>query len=711
MVLSVLCAWLVEGADRPAVSTKQPRVLVLFSNERLLPANVIADEAIRATFAASANPSVEFYSESLDVDRFPGEAQQEHTRDFLREKYRERPPDLVIAAGGASLAFLVKYRDSVFSGIPVVHCAVSPAELDKLRPDDRIAGIPFVTNAAETLELALRLQPDTRQVAIIDGGNNAGLHAGSDLGTQFSAFEDRVTFRRLTNKSLADLRRELSELPDHTVVLYRSMFRDAGGNTFTPLAALRQIAPASRVPIYGYYDTFLGNGIVGGSMVTFESIGQGAARVALRILAGEEAPAAARAEIQAATPMFDWRQLQRWNISAERLPPGSVVRFRPLTLWEEHKNYVLGGLAIFAAQALTITLLLVQAGRRKQAQQALGETEKRAALAADAANLGSWIWDIPNNHLWTGERCKALFGFPADADLNNEDFRARVHPEDRAMRDQAMESALAGTGKYDPEYRVLLPDGTIRWLAAAARVEHDASGKPTRMLGVSMDITERHQAEETAHELGGRLINAQEVERTRIARDLHDDLSQRLALISVELEMFGQEPPAQAEVVSGRMREFSEAVKGLSSDVHRLAHELHPAKLDQLGLTAAVRGFCKELAAAHEIAIVFEARDVPRALQDGVALCLYRVTQEALQNVIKHSGATSAKVELAAGEGQLQLRIYDDGSGFDPSTPPTKASLGLLGMRERVRMVGGLLTVQSQPGEGTRVEVVVPLGG
>ena len=150
-------------------------------------------------------------------------------------------------------------------------------------------------------------------------------------------------------------------------------------------------------------------------------------------------------------------------------------------------------------------------------------------------------------------------------------------------------------------------------------------------------------------------------------------------------------------------------VRSLSSEVHRLAHELHPAKLDQLGLPAALRGFCKELAAAHEIAIEFEPRDVPQRLPKDVALCLYRIAQEALQNVVKHSGASGAKVALAAHGQELHLTVADDGSGFNAGAVQPGSSLGIVSMRERVRMVQGHLSIQSHPGQGTRIEVRVPI--
>ncbi|MBP9902525.1 MAG: PAS domain-containing protein [Verrucomicrobia bacterium] len=337
------------------------------------------------------------------------------------------------------------------------------------------------------------------------------------------------------------------------------------------------------------------------------------------------------------------------------------------------------------------------------------ESEQRMSLAVDAAQLGLWIGDIPTQRVWTSEQCNRLFGYPPNIVLSLADLRARVHPEDRALRERAIEQALAGTNQCDTEYRVQLPDGTVRWLTSVGRMERGVSGKPTRILGVVADITGRRRAEAEARELGGRLISAQEAERRRIARDLHDDLSQRLALLSVELELLGQKPPAEREAVAERMEEFSGVVKHLSSDVHRLAHELHPAKLDQLGLVAAARGFCRELAATHEIAITFESKETLRELPKEVALCLYRITQEALQNVIKHSGATSAQVELGVDANNLQLRVTDDGQGFDSSAMPVNGALGIVSMRERVRMVQGELTIHSRPGAGAQIEVRVPI--
>jgi PAS domain S-box-containing protein len=359
-------------------------------------------------------------------------------------------------------------------------------------------------------------------------------------------------------------------------------------------------------------------------------------------------------------------------------------------------------LGIVAAMGFELSQDVVRAARLSDD---LLESQQRMALATHAANMGIWIRDLVRNEVWASDEWRALLGFGKSERIDLNGFLQKLHPEDREAVSQTLAKALSGEGGYETEYRVVLPDGRMRWIASRGRVKFNGAGKPVLMRGASLDITARKQAEEAARDLSGRLINAQEAERMRLARDLHDDLSQSLALLSIELEMFGQNQPAER----GRVQEFSGQVKRLSSEVHRLSHELHPAKLEQLGLVAALRGFCKEFAVAHEMAIEFADRSVPRAVPEATALCLYRIAQEALHNVVKHSGGTAARVELTMEGSELRLAIVDDGVGFDPQTMRANGSLGLVSMSERARFVHGLLSVESHAGKGTRIEVRVPI--
>jgi PAS domain S-box-containing protein len=703
-------AWADSSVDAQT-TTPLRRVLVLYSDERLLPANIIMDEAIRATFAAGTKSRLEFYSEFLDVARFPGEEQQQRQRNFFREKYQARPPDLLIAVSGGALNFLTTYRAEVFAGVPIVYCsAASDPHPDHLL-ETGIADVRVPDCIVRTLEMMLGLHPGTRQMAVVSGSGPRDRQFADVCRQEITTFENRVSFRWLTNLSMEDLRGELSHLADHTVVLYLTMFQDAAGKTFTPREALDAFAPASCAPIYSCYDTYLGHGIVGGSMVTFEEIGRKAAQLGLRILAGEDSQAAARSESYQAVPMFDWHQLRQWNIGEERLPFGSIVRFKEATYWEKHYPIIVAALFLCLLEAFLIVALLVQLRHRRLAEVALSESDRQLSLAAHAANLGIWVRDLAKDKIWATDKWRELFGFEKSERLDVDRIFQRLDPKDREAVRQTFAKALGGDGRYETEYRVVLPDGRMHWIASRGTVEFDATGKPVLIRGASLDITSRKQAEEAARDLSGRLIQAQEEQQMQLARDLHDDLSQSLALLSIELDMFGQSQPAEPGQITERMREFSAQLRRLSSEVHRLSHELHPAKLKQLGLVAALRGFCKEFAEAHEMAVKFTYRSAPQAVPEDTALCLYRIAQEALHNVVKHSRATAARVELVIEAGELRLTIDDDGVGFDPKAMRANGSLGLVSMSERARFIRGYLSVESHTKKGTRIEVRVPIDG
>jgi len=218
-----------------------------------------------------------------------------------------------------------------------------------------------------------------------------------------------------------------------------------------------------------------------------------------------------------------------------------------------------------------------------------------------------------------------------------------------------------------------------------------------------------HESRVALQELAGKLLGTQETERRRIARELHDDLGQGLALLSVELDLLQQKLPETAYQLRPGMEAMSEQVKELSTSIHDLSHQLHPMKLEQLGLVAAVRSLCAELAQAHGVNIEFSHDDLPAGVPQETAICLYRIAQEALRNVIKHSGARHADVKLRHIENTVCLAVRDDGKGFDPIATFSQDGLGLASMRERVRLVSGEFSADSQPGGGTRIDIRVPL--
>jgi signal transduction histidine kinase len=236
------------------------------------------------------------------------------------------------------------------------------------------------------------------------------------------------------------------------------------------------------------------------------------------------------------------------------------------------------------------------------------------------------------------------------------------------------------------------------------------------LVSVVEDITEKIQAERALQQsrqelraLAGRLIDAEETERKRIARELHDDLSQKLALLAFDTGSLVLAPPSSLEEMKEPLRNLQTRVVQLSQDVRQISHRLHPSILEDLGLTAALQELCEELSAREGIEIVFEQEAVPKALPVEIASCLYRVSQAALHNVIKHSRANQAQLKVSGSPEGIQLRIHDTGVGFDSESASPQNGLGIVSMKERVLLVQGEFSICSRPGQGTTVEIFVPL--
>ena len=347
---------------------------------------------------------------------------------------------------------------------------------------------------------------------------------------------------------------------------------------------------------------------------------------------------------------------------------------------------------------------------RKEADEALRASEERLRLAQWAAHIGTFDVNLRTGvDIWPPET-EALYGLPPGGFGGTlSAFENLIHPDDRGrIRELAQEMMKTGQ-PTEAEWRVIWPDGSVHWIASRGQVLMDESGEPSRMLGVNMDVTERKRAEEALSDINRKLIESQEQERTRIARELHDDINQRLALLSVELEASQQNPPNSAPDVSILLTELRERINEISSDVQSLSHRLHSSRLEYLGIVAATRSFCRDFSALQNVEVDFSHDDIPRSIPHDVSLCLFRVLQEALHNAAKYSQGRHFQVRLSYSANQLGLTVSDHGVGFDPDSALHKGGLGLTSMKERVRLLNGTISIESKPMHGSTIYVRVPL--
>ena len=572
--------WLGVLACPPAHAAEPTRVLIIYSFGReIAPYDTIASSFRTELARKSAGPVV-LSEATLDAGRPVTQEEEEAFLRYLAARFAATPPHVVVTIGPPAARLYLAHRDRLFPSTPLVMAAL----------DQRLAGGAALraTDAAVLgrvdlpglIDNVFRLLPDTTTIAVVTGASRLEEFWTAELRKEAAPFKDRARFEWLNDHSLEQMKERVARLPPRSVVFYALMLVDAAGVPHERQEALTALYSASNAPIFGIYENELGRGVVGGPYTSQRAVGEQIAAAALSVLSGTPA-AEPRVYVHGfEPPVYDWRELHRWGIDTARLPMGSEIRFKPPTLWEEHRLTIVATVTVIVLQSVLIAALLWQ-----------------------------------------------------------------------------------------------------------------------RLL--------RRRAEGEARSLGGRLITAHEDERRRLARELHDDFTQRLAALAIQTARLEGSPGDAA----GRQaaRAVHDHLVELSEDVHALSYRLHPTVIEDIGLAEALRAECDRVARNESIRIDFDAGTVPAKLPTDAAVGLFRVAQEALRNVVRHAKAGGVRVALHGGDGHLVLAVRDDGAGFDPASREHGAHLGLASMRERMRLLGGTLDIESAPGRGTTITAWLPV--
>jgi len=432
-----------------------------------------------------------------------------------------------------------------------------------------------------------------------------------------------------------------------------------------------------------------------------------------------------------------------FNTPGRSSPPALLYSLVPLLLWSTLRFGSTGvstsmitiafvsiwgavhGRGPFAEPGLSVNVLSLQlflfftaapfmalaavAEESKDAEQALRQKDQALNEAQRLAQIGSWQWDIRSDAVtWSAELYR-LTGYNPELPVPTFKNQEKIFTSESWHRlKQSVERALQTGEHYELDLEIIRPDGTNHWISARGEAVVDGDGNPIYLRGTAQDITSRKLSEAALVAMSGRLIKAQEEERVRIARELHDDLSQRMALLSIKVEQFEQGIPDLSSESRQQVRGVSELASEVSSTLYDLTHQLHPFRLDSLGLVSSLAGLCREFGDQHNLNVQFVHCDVPSQIPMDVSLCLFRIVQEALRNVTKHSGAEVARVELTGHGDRIDLGICDPGAGFDVQSASGTGGLGLISMRERLRLVGGHISIESEPSQGTQIRVHIP---
>ncbi len=344
---------------------------------------------------------------------------------------------------------------------------------------------------------------------------------------------------------------------------------------------------------------------------------------------------------------------------------------------------------------------------RRRAEVELRESEERFRLLASTAPVMIWTAGTDRKCTYVNKTWRDFTGRALQAELGD-GWAEGIHPDDFGRCLQTYAEGFDRRESFEMQYRLRRHDGEYRWVLDKAVPRFNPDGTFAGYIGSCIDISERKLAEEAMSTIGRRLIEAQEEERAWIGRELHDDINQRLALLAVELDRWGQHIPPAGEFTA-QVRHAQERIMQISKDIQGLSHRLHSSKLEYLGLATAAKSFCKELSGQSKVEVQFSHAGIPRSVPKEVSLCLFRVLQEGLQNAVKHSGVRSFTVDLHGTGEAIELTVSDTGSGFEEQDAFTRDGLGLVSMRERLRLVHGEFSVKSKIGAGTTIHARVPL--
>lgn len=692
---------------KPAEAQDQAvrRILIINEVDAASPAIPLIDDGLRESLQGSRF-RIQIYREYMQANLFPDVADQRIIRDFYIRKYRNHRPDLIITVGNTPLQFMMEEHNQSFPGVPVVYCLSNNVE-NELKPDPLYTGVKMTSDAAGTVAAALRLLPDTKRVVVIGGSSPFDHQRTAVVMEQLKKYAGRLDISYWTDLAMPQIQMQLRHLSKGTIVLFNTMGRDAAGTYYTSRETGPLITSASAVPVFTLFDVFFGNGEVGGHLAQIRAHGFLAGKAALKIFDGVTPSAIPIANVPIGF-VFDWRALKRWGLSESNLPPGSTILNRPPTAWEQYKWYFIAAITLILIEAVLISALVSQRIRRRRTEKDLAITNERLRLSVEIGQSVGWDWEISSGkNRWFGN-LQSIFGIPGENyETTVGEFFNYVYPDDHKIVRSAMARARDERKPYVAEFRIVRRDAVVRWLAARGGFHYSENGSPERMVGMAMDVTERKTAEEALVNLSGRLISAQEEERSRIAREIHDDYQQRLAMFANDLDGIRQD--VASEDVKYQLRSLWNDVSELAADMHSLSHRLHSSTLETLGLAAGIETFCREFQDQHGLVISFAHEDIPRGIPSEVALCLFRVTQESLRNIKRHSGTNQAEVWLGFDGKRLLLSVSDKGSGFDASLRSPGSGIGIRSMQERLRLVGGHLEIDSKLGHGTAIDAWVPL--
>ena len=702
-----LCALsLVLGLAPAARAQTQPRqVLLLYSYEREFTHTAFAG-MFRPELSRSLAEPVHYIEVALQTAGESARAPDSSIVTRLASTFAGTSLDLVVAIGGPAAAFAQAHREELFRTTPMLFAAVDRRFIEKGPMADNDTAVAVAHDPPQMIEHILKLLPETKTVVVVIGASQLEQFWLKETQRAFKEFDGRLTFVWTNDWSFAELLQRSATLPAHSAIFFGVFSLDAKGVPQIEERTLRELHAVANAPIFGLHSTQLGRGIVGGPLLSIEDLSRNTANVAVRVLRGESPRSIVTPTQVAGAPVLDGRELDRWRIREDRLSPGSTVQFREPTTWQVYRNPIMAAGALASVQALIAIALTVNLVKRRRRDKSLRRNEERFQLLSRAAPVMMWTAG-PDRVRIDINPCRLDYTGQAASPGSENDWTRAIHPEDLAGCLETYTQAFDRRGPFQAEYRLRRNDGEYRWILDTGAPRF-ASATFEGYVGSTVDVTDLKHAIGALSSLSRGLMQAYEKERAWIARELHEDLCQRMMALTMNLHSLSELPGSQPDEMRIRVAELCGRFMDLTGELLSISDRIH-ARLELLGLATVARRFCEHLSAERDIVIDFQDGGVPDDLSNDVALALFRVLQEAVTNAMTHSATRRVSVALAGNEEEIRLDVSDDGIGFDPDAAMQGHGLGLIGMRERLLAVGGDCAISSRSGAGTRIVARVPI--
>jgi signal transduction histidine kinase len=570
-------------APDPGAGIHTKRILLLQQRGVASPSGLAFDAAFANEIRAFG---LDLYAEVVEQSRFPGAKHAQAVQSYLTRKYENRTFDVVVAVGVASLALARENRARF--GNPSIVAVVGPSGY--INTDDGVTGLEAARSVGGTIDLSLAMRPNTRRIVVLDSARVNQLVMEGEFRRRI-AERPELSLEYLRNVSIDEAVARAAALSEDTVLHFVKHSMRNQAEDMDQVEALTQISRASRAPVFVHFEDLIGHGALGGHVWQVDEDAARVASIAKQLAFGAK-PADFPVAESAHRNVVDWRQMQRWQIPEARLPAGTVVLHRPVSMFAR-RPHVIGGAVLLVVQLMLISAILIQRRRRRAAES----------------------------------------------------------------------TAVQGVAEVQRAWR-------------------------------------------RNHELAGRLLTAQEAERSRIARDLHDGVCQEVASVVVDLSNLRRNiagAEAQETLLALQRR-----ATGVAETLRLLSHHLHPSVLQHIGLIAALESHCSEAQREYRMKIELSAQPDAEPSDKKTSLALFRIAQEAIRNAALHGRARRVTLSLERDGMVLMMAIVDDGRGFDVSAARGAGGLGLLSIEEHARLVRGQALLHSRPGR-TAVEVFVPL--